>query len=63
MHVLNNNQLILLDNISFIDNDGNIEVKINSNTKSNDVVALAIGDSYTEGELMTKLKNNGYSCK
>ena len=59
----NNNQLILLDNISFIDNDGNIEVKINSNTKSNDVIALSIGDSYTEGELMTRLKNNGYLCK
>ena len=58
-----NNELVLLDNISFIDNSGNIEVKINSNTKSNDVIALAVGDSYTEGELMTRLKNNGYSCK
>ena len=45
-----------------IDNNGNIEVKINSNTKSNDVIALSIGDSYTEGELMTRLKNNGYLC-
>ena len=61
--IKNNKELVLLDNISFIDNNGNIEVKINSNTKSNDVIALSIGDSYTEGELMTRLKNNGYLCK
>ncbi len=61
--VKDSKDLVLLNNISFIDNSGNIEVEINSNTKSNDVIALAVGDSYTEGELMTRLKNNGYSCK
>ncbi len=63
INIKNNSELVLLDNISFIDNNGNIEVHINSNTKSNDVIALAVGDSYTEGELMTRLKNNGYYCK
>lgn len=63
INIKSNKELVLLDNISFIDNNGNVEVKINSNTKSNDVIALSIGDSYTEGELMTRLKNNGYSCK
>lgn len=61
--IKNNNKLVLLDNISFVDNIGNLEVNINSNSKSNDIIALAIGDSYTEGELMTRFKNNGYSCK
>ena len=56
------NQIVLLDNIEFIVND-DIEIKINSNTKSNDIVVLKVGDNYTDGELMKKLKNNGYHCK
>ena len=43
------NKLELLDNTKPLDED--------------DIIALAIGDSYTEGELMTRFKNNGYSCK
>jgi hypothetical protein len=56
------NEVVLLDNIEFTVNE-TIEVKINSNTKSSDVIALAVGDSYTDGELMMRLKNNGYTCK
>jgi hypothetical protein len=56
------NQVVLLDNIDFVVNE-TIQIKVNSNTKSSDVIALAVGDSYTDGELMTRLKNNGYTCK
>lgn len=55
--------LVLLDNIDFIDNGGKVNVLVNTNTKSSDVVNLAIGDNYTDGELMKKMKNKGYSCK
>ena len=56
-------KLVLLDNISFIDNGGKVEVLINTNTKSSDVISLSVGDNYTDGELMKKMKNRGYSCK
>lgn len=56
------NQVVLLDNIEFIVND-DLEIKINSNTKSTDIVVLKVGDNYTDGEFMKKLKNSGYSCK
>lgn len=55
-------EIILLNNIDFIVNE-DLEIKINSNIKSSDVVTLAVGDNYTAGELMKRLKNNGYSCK
>lgn len=57
------NELVLLDNINFIDNGGKIEVVIDTNTKSSSVIALTVGDSYTDGELMKRLKNRGYTCK
>lgn len=57
------NELILLDNINFIDNGGKVDVLINTNTKSSDVISLSVGDNYTDGELMKKMKNRGYSCK
>ncbi len=56
------NELILLDNIQFTSHNG-LQIKINSNTKSSDVIALSVGDNYTEGELMIRMKNDGYSCK
>ncbi len=56
------NEIILLDNIDFFDN-GDLEIKINSNTKSTDLVALRVGDNFTVGNLMKKFKNNGYVCK
>lgn len=59
---VDDNEILLLNNISFIVND-DLEVKINTNTKSSDVITLAVGDSYTDGEFMKRLKNNGYSCK
>ena len=59
---ISDNKLILLDNISFSDN-GDLEINIDSNVKSSDVVVLSVGDNYTDGELMKRLKNSGYSCK
>lgn len=56
------NEVILLNNISFIVND-DLEVEIDANTKSSNVVTLSVGDNYTDGEFMKRLKNNGYTCK
>ena len=60
--IIDDDETIILNNIKFGYND-NLQIYINSNTKSSDVVTLNIGDKYTEGELMKRLKNNGYSCK
>ena len=60
---ISDNKPVLLDNVSFIDNDGEIGIHINTNTKSSEVIALKVGDNYTDGELMMYLKNHGYSCK
>lgn len=56
---VNKNEVVLLKNISF----ENKKIAINSNTKSSDVVTLAVGDDYTDGEFMKTLKGYGYSCK
>lgn len=60
--VIDDDETIILNNIEFFYNDG-LQMKINSNTKSSDVITLKVRDNYTEGELKTRLKNNGYSCK
>ena len=52
---------IILNNIEFSDSD-DLQIKINSNTKSSEVVTLKIGDGYSEGEFKTRMKNNGYVC-
>ncbi len=59
---LGNNKTIILNNITFVEGK-NLVMKINPNTKSSDVITLTVGDNYTEGEFMTHLKNNGYTCK
>lgn len=59
---IEDDETIILNNIEFFYND-KLEMKIISNTKSSNVISLKIRDSYTEGELMTRLKNNGYLCK
>lgn len=59
---VHNNETIILNNIDFTNKDS-LQIKINSNTKSSDVVTLKVNDNYTEGELMTHLKNNEYHCK
>lgn len=56
------NEIILLDNIDFSLN-GDSFININSNTKSNKVVTLRVGDDYTDGEYMQKMKSEGYTCK
>lgn len=60
---VNKNEIVLLNNIYFINSNQTINVKINSNTKSSDVIPLTVGDNYTEGEFMKYLKSMGYSCK
>lgn len=59
---VSNDEILLLDNIDFTITD-DLQIKINSNTKSSEVITLSVGDHYTDGELMTRLKNNGYNCK
>ena len=59
---LDDNKTIILNNISFVEGKDLI-MKINPNTKSSEVITLKVGDNYTEGEFMTHLKNNGYTCK
>ena len=59
---LSDNETIILNNIEFEQPNG-LQIKINANTKAKDVITLKIKDSYTEGEFMTHMKNNGYSCK
>ena len=56
------NEIVLLDNIDFSLNNNSF-IHINSNTKSSDVITLKVGDSYTDGEFMQKMKSMGYSCK
>ena len=59
--VVDDDETLILNNIEFTDDD-DLQIKINSNTKAQDVVTLSIKDSYTEGEFMTHMKNNGYTC-
>ena len=59
--VVDDDETLILNNIEFT-NDEKLELKINANTKAKDVVTLKINDSYSEGEFMTHMKNNGYSC-
>ncbi len=59
--VVDDDETVVLNNIEFTDND-NLQIKINANTKAKDVVTLKVNDSYTEGEFMTHMKNNGYTC-
>ena len=55
-------EVVLLNNISFnVNND--LQIEVDSNTKSSNVVTLSVGDNYTDGEFMKRLKNNGYTCK
>lgn len=56
------NELVLLSNIDFKIDNG-LKVNINSNTKSSDVILLKVGDIYTDGEFMKKMKKNGYICQ
>ena len=60
---VSDNELVLLDNISFADNNGELIIHIDTNTKSSNVIALQVGDNYTSGEFMMYLKNKGYACK
>lgn len=57
------NELILLDNIELFDNNGELSIAVDPNTKSSNVVTLKVGDNYTDGELKKKFKNNEYYCK
>ena len=56
------NEIVLLNNISFVVND-DLEIIINSNTKSSEVIPITVGDNYTDGEFMMHMKNYVYSKK
>ncbi len=56
------NEVLLLDNIEFVVND-DLQIVIDTNTKSSNVITLTVGDNYTDGEFMKRLKNKGYRCK
>lgn len=56
------NETVILRNIEFINSDS-LQIKVNSNTKSSEVITVSVSDNYTEGEFMTRFKNNGYICK
>ena len=60
--VVDDDETLILNNIKFT-NVEDLQIKINANTKAKDVVTLKIKDAYTEGEFMTHMRNNGYSCK
>ena len=59
--VVDQDETVILNNIEF-ENIDDLQIKINANTKAQDVVTLSINDNYTEGEFMTHMKNNGYTC-
>lgn len=58
--VVDDNETILLNNITF---NGENSLEVENNTKSSSVVSLKVNENYTEGELITRLRNNGYSCR
>ena len=58
---IEDNETIILDNMDVVSDNG-LNLKINANTKAEDVVTLKIKDKYTEGEFMTHMKKNGYTC-
>ena len=53
---------VILDNISFADSNGGLSIIVKTNTKDSEIITLSVNDEYSEGELMTTLKNRGYSC-
>ena len=59
---VSSNEVVLFDSIRFLDKKP-IEISINTNTKSSEVLSLEIGEHYTEGEYMKRLKSKGYRCK
>ena len=59
---VNKKEIVLLDNIDFVINS-DLKIVVDSNTKSSNVVTLTVGDNYTDGEFMKRMKNSGYSCK
>ena len=59
---ISKDELVLLDNIDF-DGDDDLGIEIDTSTVSGDVITLKVGDKYTTGELIKKLKNNSYVCR
>ena len=52
---------LVLNNLKFFDT-GELEIFINSNTRSSEVITLRVGDKYSEGQFMTRMKGSGYVC-
>ena len=56
------NEVVLIDNIDF-NSDDELGIDIDTSTFSGDVITLKVGDKYSTGEFMKKLKNNSYTCR
>ena len=56
-------ELVLLDNIKFVSDNGNMRIIVNPNTKSTDVIALSVGDNYNDSVFMKLMRDKGYTCK
>jgi len=59
---VNKNETLILDNISFSNDDNIFNIKINPNTKDENVITLKVGDEYLDGEFMIYMKSFGYKC-
>ena len=55
-------ETLILKNIK-VSYDNDLNIYINPNTKSSEVVTLKMKDKYSEGEFMTMMKQEGYVCK
>ena len=58
---IDDDETIILNNMDILSDDG-IKLEVNANTKAKDVVTLKVNDKYNEGEFMTHMKKNGYTC-
>lgn len=61
IEVTNLEDALVLNNLKFFDT-GELEIFINSNTRSSEVITLRVGDKYSEGQFMTRMKGSGYVC-
>lgn len=62
--IVDKDETLILNNISFTkSDDDSLQIKIINNIKDSSVVSLRISDNYSEGELISHMKNNGYKCR
>lgn len=59
---VDDDETLILKNIN-VSYDNGLNIYINPNTKSSEVITLKMDDKYSEGEFMTMMKQEGYVCK